>query len=556
MIEPQHSITETPVTSSRWERWTATRTESIALALVCLGFVLRVREAWGTFLTPDEALHFFIANRASLGAVYRASLTQAHPPLLFFVLYGLRSFGNSEFILRLPSILAGTLFCWIFFKWLARILGPAVGIIGLVSAALLPPMVSLTAQVRQYGLLLVFLISGVWFLERALGENSPRLMLASALCLWLAMLSHYSTFLFIAVIGVYALLRMWWNGTSIRTVFAWVAGEVVALALAVFLFVTHISKIKGTTMAEQAFDGWLRKSYFHPGDNPLTFFVTRSFSLFQYIFGQLVIGDIVAVLFVAGIVLLLRNRAQLLRRGAERYGVAVLLILPFVLNYAAALLDFYPYGGTRHCVFLAIFAIAGVSICVVSIARQNVVQGIVISLAIVALCWLFRTNHAPYIARADQNRVHMQDAISFVREQMPTSDSILVDYESGLELGHYLCAQKAISYDTTIPGFLIFHCAGHPVISTVPDVWAFTPPVFLNQWANLVGSGYLKPGEAVWVVQAGWMVKLDEDLRKEFSEFHDVKTQAFGNNIRFLKLTAGQPMPVIPLPEGLTPEQH
>jgi len=331
---------------------------------------------------------------------------------------------------------------------------------------------------------------------------------------------------------------MWRTGTSVRTLFAWILGQVVAIALAVFLYLTHISKIKGTTMAEQAFDGWLRKSYFHPGDNPLTFFVTRSFSFFQYIFGQLVIGDVVALLFVAGLIVLRKVPAR-----QQRYEIAALLFFPFLLNYAAALFDLYPYGGTRHCIFLAMFAITGVSICVASLARQSITRGIAISLVIIATCWLFRTNHAPYIARADQSRAQMDRAVVFIKEQMPQSQAILADYESAMELGHYLCAQEQVSYDHAIPGFLGFHCAEHDVISTVPDVWAFTPPVFLQQWGNLVRSGYLKPGEEVWVVQAGWMVKLDEDLRKEFLQFRSLKTLAFGNNIRFFQLSVGQPMP-------------
>ncbi|HXZ39618.1 MAG TPA: glycosyltransferase family 39 protein, partial [Terriglobales bacterium] len=430
-----------PTWAESWERWHQTHIELIALVIVALGFVLRVREAWGTFLNPDEALHFFIANRTSLDAVYKVSLTQAHPPLLFFLLYGLRFLGRSEFLLRLPSILTGTLFCWIFFKWLTRILGPTVGLTGLVFVAFLPPMISVTAQVRQYGLLLLFLISGAWFLERALAENSPRLMLISAVSLWLAILSHYSAFLFVAVIGLYTLLRIWRENVSVHTLIAWVAGQVVAFAFAVFLFVTHISKIKGTNMAGQAFDGWLRKSYLHRGsDNPFTFLVTRSFSLFQYIFGQLVVGDIVALLFVAGIVLLLRGNGRMLRRR-ERYRVVVLFVLPFILNYTGALFDLYPYGGTRHCVDLAIFAIAAVSACVVGIAGQNALRAIAISSLTIALCFIFRTNHAPYIARADQNRAHMDRAVSFIREQIPPSDPILADYESGIELGHYLCEQ-------------------------------------------------------------------------------------------------------------------
>jgi Dolichyl-phosphate-mannose-protein mannosyltransferase len=541
MTEPQPTVTEEKGTSSVWDRLRRVPTEPVALALVTLGFVLRVREAWGTFLNPDEALHFFIANRASFDAAYRASLTMAHPPLLIFLLYGLRPFGNSELLLRLPAILTGSLFCWIFFKWLSRILGPAAGLVGLVFAALLPPLISVTAQVRQYGLLLLFLIAGAWFLERALEENSPGLMLISAVSLWLAMLSHYSAFLFITVIGIYAILRFWRCRPSVSTVIAWIAGQGIALALALFLYLTHISTIKGTTMAEQAFDGWLRKSYFHRGhENPLTFLITRSFSLFQYIFGQLIIGDIVALLFVAGIVLLLRKKVQTSRGRPE---LVAIFVFPFLLNYSAALLDLYPYGGTRHCVYLAIFAIAAVAAGILKIAGQNTVRGITISAFIVALCFMFRTNHAPYIARADENRANMDHAVSFIREKIPQSDPIFADYETGIELGHYLCEQRPVTYDGSIPGFLVFNCGRHRIISTITDVWAFSPSVFLNQWANLVRSEQLKLGETVWVVQAGWMVKLDEDLRKEFPEFHDLRTQKYGNNIRFFQLIAGQAMP-------------
>jgi hypothetical protein len=56
--------------------------EFVIAAIVALGFVQRVRAEWGTFLNPDEALHFFIANRSSLALAYKASLTMAHPPLL------------------------------------------------------------------------------------------------------------------------------------------------------------------------------------------------------------------------------------------------------------------------------------------------------------------------------------------------------------------------------------------------------------------------------------------------------------------------------------------
>jgi Dolichyl-phosphate-mannose-protein mannosyltransferase len=520
------------------------RLNTVALGMVGLGFAVRAATAWGTFLNPDEALHFWIADHASLGAAYQANLTMAHPPLMIFVLYGWRLLGTSELWLRLPSILTGTLFCWIFFRWLARLFGRSVALVGLTLAALLPPIVSLTAQVRQYGLLLVFLMGGSYLLELAVAEDSALLMASSAACFWLALASHYSAFFFLAVMGIYSLLRFERSGISSSTLVTWILGEMGALALGVTFYLTHIAKIRHTTMAEQAFDGWLRKSYFHRGnDPPLTFFLTRSFSFFQYIFGQLIVGDVLALLFVAGTVVWLRRRAQNAGTRWVRYRFAVLLVFPFLLNYGAALADLYPYGGTRHCVYLFIFAVAGVSVCLVELVGNNALRGLIVSLSIVGLCWLFPTHHAPYIARADQKHVQMDRAIEFLRARVPPSDSILADYESGLMLGHYLCEKRPISYEGSIPGFLVLHCGGHRIISTDPDLWAFTPPTFLAQWSRLVEGGYVKAGDTVWVAQVGWMIRLDEELRKGFPEFRELRTQAFGHNIRFFPLAVGSVIP-------------
>jgi len=539
MAEAQQILREKLSGEDSRSAWIETRSLALAAVVVLIGFIARLCTAWGTFLNPDEALHYFIANRGSFDAAYQASLTMAHPPLLIFLLYWLRSLGASEFLLRFPTVLCGTTFCWIFFLWLSKLLGRTVGLVGLIFVALLPPMVSLTAQVRQYGLLLLFLISGAYLLELAFERDSPALAACSSLCFYVAMLSHYSAFLFVASIGFYALLRFLQRKNSLANLLTWCIGQIGALALVVFLYVTHISKIKGTTMAEQAFDGWLRKSYFHHGDNILNFLATRTFSIFQYMFGQLIIGDLIALLFVAGIVWLLRKK--------PRYSVtapsilAALIVVPFVLNYALALFDFYPYGGTRHCMYLAIFAIPAIALCVERIARENTLRAIVLAVGIVLLSAAFRTNHAPYIARADQNKAHMDRAMQFIRDQVP--GPILVDYESGIELGHYLCKQRQISYEISTSEFLVFTCDGRRIISTITDLWAFTPPTFLTTRDQLIRSGLVQSGERIWVIQAGWMVTLDDDLRKDFPEFHDLQTQRFGNNIRIFPVVLGNSVP-------------
>src|SRR5208337_3521266 len=372
-------------------------------------------------------------------------------------------------------------------------------LVGLTFAALLAPMVLLSAEVRQYELMLLFAIAGAYLLEWALEKRSAALMLASAACLYLAMLSHYSAPLFVAALGVYALLRLLRERPPAAVTSAWVAGQAGALALLGFLYVTHVSKIKHTTMAEQALDSWLYKSYFHPGHgNPIIFVLARSFSVFQFMLGQSVVGDVAALLFVAGIVLLLRGRSARPASGPTSHQLAVLLVLPFVLNCAVALLAVYPYGGTRHCVYLAVFGLTGISLCIVRVAGGRVARSMVISLALIVVCWTFRSIRHPYIYPADQSHAQMERALAFIREQIPPSDPIFVDYESALELGHYLCQQKPVAYDGSVPGFLVFTCGEHRIVSTINDLWAFDPQMFFEQWGHLVANAGLKPDDQVW----------------------------------------------------------
>ncbi len=542
------------ITSRAWndsfESWLEAYSDLAALALLGLGFVFRVRAAWGVCLNPDEALHFFIANQSSWALAYKASLTMAHPPLLIFLLYVWRSAGTSEFVLRLPLILAGTAFCWVFFKWMNQLFGKSVALTGLTFASLLPPLVLLSAEVRQYELLLLFAISAAYFVEKAFAANSAGFMLLSSAFTYLSMLSHYSGFLFTAALGIYTLWRITTRTTAARVVMAWVTGQAGALGLAIFLYKTHISRIKGTTMAEQAFESWLRKSYYHPGHGgPLVFIVVRSFSLFQYLLGQSVVGDIAGLMFIAGIVVLLWKRVSLLNSGPTIHQLAVFLILPFAINCLAGFFDVYPYGGTRHSVFLAMFAIPGISLCVAGITKQRKLWGIVAAALIGLLGFAFPSVRHPYISRTDQQRGQMDHAVRFVQEELPPAAPIFVDYESGIMLGHYLCEQKQVVYDNSIPGFLVFDCGGHRIVSMLHDLWAFTPQTFFQQWRDLVHNGNFQPGETVWVGQVGWIVTLDDTLRRKFPEFHDLQTSSFGNNIRFFRLAVGQPMPAVVSPD-------
>ena len=511
-------------------------------ALLLAGFLVRLWHATGTFLNPDEALHFQMANTTSWALAYRASLTLAHPPLLVLLLHAWGSMGKSEVFLRLPSILAGTAFCWLTYRWLRMLFSESVAWIAFIFVLFLPTAIGLSSEVRQYSLLLAFAMGSAYLLERALATESAGAMLASSVCLWFAILSHYSSFLFAAALGIYALVRMVRNRPSLKLFAVWELGQIVALAICYFLYVTQLASLRYSgASAGQGWISYLDRSYFNPArDNPLLFVLGRTGGVFQYIFGQSVVGDLAYPLFVIGVVLIFRERF-LEARALSRMQLGALLLLPFLLNCVAAMVRMYPYGGTRHTAFLLPFAVAGVGVSLAHFLKDRPAWGVISALLISLLCNVFPTQRAPHMSRGDQSRGNMQAALMFIHQQIPPGEPIFTDYQSSLLLNHYLCEQKPLSIAHAVPGFLAFECGGHRVIAADWNTFLFSSRSFYDQWQSMVSQYNLAPGSKVWVTQMGWSTHLGQQLQN-FPEL-GFTPHFFGNRIQVFALTVGQRMP-------------
>jgi len=539
---------EPPRRQHRWQAILTRHPDRIAAALVAAGFLWRVWLAHATFFNADEAWHFSVANQNSLLQAYKMSHTLAHPPLLVLILYFWRHVGTSNLMLRLPSVIAGALFCWVFYKWLSGILGRAAGWAGLLFVTFLPPMIALSADLRQYTLMLLFSVSGAYLLERALAQDSAPLMLLSSGCLYLAMLSHYSAFLFAAALGAYCILRFLTQRVSAQVVAAWLAGQAGGLGLAWFLYSTHIAGLQAAYPQGQPLhrfgDFYIREWYFHPGhDHLLPFLYHGTFGVFRFVFGNLHMGDVATVMFVAGVViLLLAEKAE-----AKPYSPRVLgiyLLLPFAVNWAVVWAGLYPYGRTRHCVFLAVFGIAGVSVLLARIAKQRTAIAAALAIGIVILCHIFGTLQGrDMLPLADQRHEHMDQAVEFLGREVASEDLIFADKVTSMQLGHYLCRQKVFSVDHPVAGYEEFRCNGFRVVSTELTDGPMIPDTFASEFRDMVRRYRLKPEDRVWVVQAGWARGLGEILRSRFPQFAGIEPHAFGHFIDAFRLTVEQPVP-------------
>jgi len=544
----QNEVESQPRRLRRFENWIETHSNLSAMLILTLGLLIRLWAAWGTFLNPDEALHYLLANQSSWRLAYNASLTNAHPPLLTLVLYWWRALGTSEFVLRLPCVIAGTAFCWLVFKWLTRLLGLATGFIGLILVSFLPPVIALAAEVRQYALLLCFLAATAYLLERAFAENSAAMMLLSAISLCLGLLSHYSAILFAAAMGVYSLLRLLARRPSVSVSAAWIMGQASVLGLIAALYVSHISKLKGD-YAAGTIQGWLANSFFRPGhDNAILFVIARTGGVFQYVFGQLAVGDLAFLAFIAGVVFLWKGNISSADLNATSRQLGVLLVLPFAVGAGTSLARIYPYGGTRHSAFLIMFAVAGVSSLIAWLAKQRIATGILLAVLIVAVSSAFGQPHRPYMLRADQSRTQMIRATEFIESQIPNSDLIFIDYQTRLLLGYYLCPEQPVVFAAPIGSFENFQCGRHRIVAAGPDLYIFSAQRFPPRWNELQRFFPLRPGQEVWVIQAGWDVNLPKELQGSIPGFRDLSPRSFGKNITIFRMTVGQPMPVIGAP--------
>jgi len=355
------------------ERWLEEHSDFVALLFVLLGLLARLRAADAPFFQPDEVLHLRIASAATLADTYRESLTNAHPPLFYVLLRGWRRVAHSDWALRLLPAAFGTAFLWSAWRWAAGTLGRACGLITLACLAFLPSVVVVSAELRGYALLLWAIGSALWALEEAFAARSIRMLWLFTALSAIALATHYSAFLFLAAAGAYAAVRLAFERPPRRFLLAWVAGQALLGALAVFFYATHIAHLRGSPLEQEVQGTWLQEAFLRQGQGAAAFLARRTLSLFQYFFSTKAGGAVALVLFLCGIAIL----------AARRRPVAILLAVPFALAAAGGLLAVYPYGGTRHDVDLAIFAYSGAGFALARLTGERLWAAVAVAAALV-----------------------------------------------------------------------------------------------------------------------------------------------------------------------------
>lgn len=508
-----------------------------AVIVIGTGLAIRFLLAGSYFLDPDEALHNLLASHDSLVLTWKAALTQAHPPLLIFLLHALHRIGNSELILRTPMILCGIACAWLTYLWLKQIASGPTAFVGLLLLTFAPSLIELSIEIRQYALLLFFMAACLYFSERALQKNSLVCMSLFSLSLYGALLSHYSSFLFAGVMGVCLLVRLFPFRQRLSLFLVWGLGQAIAVGICIYFLVIHVSKLKLEGMAQGIADTWLRRSIYHPGENSLlTFPFRQTLRVFTYLFSHGLIGSLALVAFVLGIIFLLRRKFERKENGPTPREIALLIGLPFVLNCAVAMAGLYPYGGTRHNAVLSLFAMAGIAfgLAAWSPNRTWIKPGIVV--AALFVCNVFPAP-PPLIRARNHKRALMETAISNLRREAAPGSTIFTDYESGLLLGYYLCGHGVVQ---DLPPYVPFSkasCGSYTVISAFPGEWKFYGATLQNRLQSVAQMYALVPESKIWLFDAGWIEDSTPEIEQAMRKMGCGNPQMFGQNVLFCELT-------------------
>jgi hypothetical protein len=242
--------------------------------------------------------------------------------------------------------------------------------------------------------------------------------------------------------------------------------------------------------------------------------------------------------FLAAIAVLIGGHLRNRRGEPQRYA-GVLCLLPLAALWATAVAGIYPYGGTRQTIFLVPFVIAALSELFAAMQGRQLWASLLVATLLVSTSNASGMTSEPYIRKEDQQRGLMMAAIDHLRQSAAKDEVIFVDYQSSFLLVYYLCGPNVVLQPTgLIRGFYRFVCNGHTIITNYAQ-WKMTSDDFPQRFQDMVRIQRLKPGDRVWLFQAGWEPNLDVKPAANSPSLGCGAAANFGSNITVIPFLVG-----------------
>jgi uncharacterized membrane protein len=221
------------------------------LAIVLIGLLLRVYCAGVPSLDVDEAFSISIAKLSLLQTIQKAA-ADVHPPLYFVILhYWIMLNGDSEFTLRLLSIVFGVLAIPAIYLLGRLLYGESVGLLSALILAISAFNVQYSQEARMYSLMVVLTLLSMYFFVLFLRKGTLAVSAGYILVTTLLLYTHdYGLFVVLAQ-NIYVLMLWLLSQRNTSRITRWVILQAVAFAL----FAPWIALLPSQISSGKA--GWL-----------------------------------------------------------------------------------------------------------------------------------------------------------------------------------------------------------------------------------------------------------------------------------------------------------
>lgn len=488
----------------------------VAAGIILVGLVFRIMLLDVFFLGFDESMHFQAARETTLADAFRASQIHTHPPLIFLFYHFWLIFGDSELMLRLPSLLFSIATLVLGFTWLKGLFGPRPALVGLAILTFSLLMVQLSVEMRGYSLMLVFFFGALLYQERFLRSYSLGALAGSGSCLALAMLTHYSAAWLILVLGLLTTVRVIAGTLPRRAVMGWVVLQIILLGICVTLYFGHVRGFMGSGLQSDMWSYSLKNSSADPDTtHPIQLAMFRVVDFMRGVMGG-PLGIPMACLLLFGSLVLLRKGYR--DSGSKWVAVerSLIVLLPLVIAMLLFHFRIYPLGQTRHSIWLMPFVAAGISAATFPLlSRPGFVRGAIVTLVI--SFWAFSFAYANISKlQTTQTPEMAREVVALLKKTVPSHSLILTDDSTRNVLEYYLVGRTIIHGRPLGGGYTEYEMAGYRVV-TIPKFHFFRYDIRAD-WPNFktaLGEEATKP---LWVMYFGFEAPAN-DLALIFRRF-------------------------------------
>lgn len=219
----------------------------ILISLLLLAYVLRLHGLDAFSFWTDEGLTplrsgYSLGKILSNEIIIQDAVTKdTHPPLYYLILhFSQRSFGQSDFAYRYPSLIAGMLLIPLLFQFGRRLHSPLLGLIAALLTAVNPLQIWYAREARMYTLLVLLAAAASYVLWRAMTRKDlstsglRRYLTLYLLLAALTVYTHYTAVLLIAGQSMFLVWLLWQGGQRRLLIGAAIAGALLVIPLIPF----------------------------------------------------------------------------------------------------------------------------------------------------------------------------------------------------------------------------------------------------------------------------------------------------------------------------------